>query len=293
MEGASGVALAPLGPLIEGVLEADDLGEVLLLDGVSVGFVGTVEHHRPHPVGEQGGVNPAQVGAVADADVAELLVTQAGTDHVHVAGRVGGAVEAQGVAVVRRAAVGEGALVLVEQRLFLGVVGRVVEIEVSVHERVVDAFDTATAVDAPGVEADDVEVVEAELGLDDGSALGDRVEARGAGAAGVEQDRTFAVDGGRGAHEGDVDGGACKIVVVERHGQYGALEHRVVGRLVGARAPLDRVDVWRRWTGAGHSAGRPEAGRPHPGVRAACRYGEHSCSRYQHCPVPSPHEGEP
>ena len=50
-----------------------------------------VEHHRPHPLREQVGVHLPDHGAVAEAEVAELLVAHGGPHDVHVAGHVRGA----------------------------------------------------------------------------------------------------------------------------------------------------------------------------------------------------------
>ena len=65
----SSVASHHAAQLSKASLEADELGGVLLLDGVAGRFVRGVEHHRPHPVGEQGGVAATEVRAVRDAEV--------------------------------------------------------------------------------------------------------------------------------------------------------------------------------------------------------------------------------
>ena len=94
-EGALAALLAPRRPVGERLLEADELGDPLVVLAVAARLVGGVEDHRPHPFREQRGVHATEVGAVGHADVGQLLVTQGGADHVHVAGRVLGRVVAQ------------------------------------------------------------------------------------------------------------------------------------------------------------------------------------------------------
>ena len=113
-----------------------------------------------------------------------------------------------------------------------------------VEEGVVQAADAAAAVHAPRVEADDVEPLQPEAALDVVAAVGDEVEAGPAGAARVEQDRADAAPLCRLAHEGKVDAVAVRVVVVQRHGERGALQVRVaVGGFVVARPPGDRPGV--------------------------------------------------
>ena len=109
IERARLVTRTPLRPVVERALETDELGDVLLLDRVAGGFVRRVEHHRPHPVGEQRGVDGAEVGAVRDAEVRDLLVAERLADLVHVAGGVLGGVVDEIVAVLLPARIGDSA----------------------------------------------------------------------------------------------------------------------------------------------------------------------------------------
>ena len=103
VEGAVVALLAPRRPVVEGVLEPDELRRPLVELAVTARLERRVEHHRPHPLREQPGVDAAEVRAVADADVGDLLVAEGGADRVHVACGVGGGVEAQRVVVLRLA----------------------------------------------------------------------------------------------------------------------------------------------------------------------------------------------
>ena len=164
VEGAVVALLAPRRPVVEGVLEPDELRRPLVELAVAARLERSVEHHRPHPLREQPGVDAAEVCAVGDADVGDLLVAEGGADLVHVACGVGGGVEAQRVVVVRVAGGAELVVDVVERLLLRGRVGRVVEVHGRVDRGVVDAVDGARALHAAGVEADEVEApVEPEL----------------------------------------------------------------------------------------------------------------------------------
>ena len=98
------------------LFEADECLVVGRLDG-------TVEHERPHTIGEQLGVGRAEPGAVGEADIAELIVAERRTQGIEVACRVVGAdvrFERQRVGCAR---VGP-ALRFGDQRLPTGVVAR-------------------------------------------------------------------------------------------------------------------------------------------------------------------------
>ena len=64
LERTLGVRLAPLGPVVERVLESDELCLVLLIDRVARRLEGRVEHHGPYAIGEHRRVDTAEVGAV-------------------------------------------------------------------------------------------------------------------------------------------------------------------------------------------------------------------------------------
>ena len=72
---------------VERALEADDLAAGLVED-VAVRVDGAVDHHRPHRLREHRGVGGAQLAAVGEAEVADLLLAQRLADLVHVPGRV-------------------------------------------------------------------------------------------------------------------------------------------------------------------------------------------------------------
>ena len=71
-------------PLPGGALEALGLAEVDLLRG-EVGGDDAVEHHPADLLGEEVGVDRAEVGAVRLAEVGELLLAERGPQHVQVA----------------------------------------------------------------------------------------------------------------------------------------------------------------------------------------------------------------
>ena len=125
------VALAPCGPVVEGTLEPDQLRLELLARTVSP-FGSTAESSTIARTrsGNMRCVRRAEVGAVRDAEVRDLVVAERRSDRVHVACRVRGRVEAQRVAVLLLAAVDEAGVGLVLQRLLLGRVGCVVDVEV-------------------------------------------------------------------------------------------------------------------------------------------------------------------
>ena len=134
---ARGLLLAPGDPVVEGVLEPDELGLELLLDGVAVRLEGGVEHHRSHAVGEHRRVRRAEIGAVREPKIRDLVIAERRPDLVHVSGRVLRRIEPQRVAVLLLATVGESRLGLVFQRLFLGRVRSVVDVQVLVLELIV------------------------------------------------------------------------------------------------------------------------------------------------------------
>ena len=107
------------------------------------------------------------------------------------------------------------------------------------------ADDRAAAPDPPGVERDDVEAVE-HLGREHRHFVGQIVDARGPGSAGVDDQGPDPLGGHLGRMPGhrDLQGGAALMVVVERDGHRAALQ-------VAARRPLDRHDR-QRWLGGRH-----------------------------------------
>ena len=163
----SAALLAPRSPVHERLVEADGLGDPLVVLAVAGGLVGGVEDHRPHAFGEQRGVDPAEVGAIGDTDVGELLVPEGGADHVHVARRVLRRVVTQRVA-VHLLALGTDHHLLGDRRCgFACVVRCVVGVHHRVERGVVETVDAAGSVDAARVEADDVEAtLEAHLEVD-------------------------------------------------------------------------------------------------------------------------------
>ena len=110
-----------------------------------------------------------------------------------------------------------------------------------VLERVVDALDTATAIDTARVETDDVELGEAQFELDHAAADGDGVEARTSRAARIEEDCTMAIVGSGHPHQSDVECLTVRCVVVQRNAQRRALQYWVLGKLVSTRSPFDRA----------------------------------------------------
>ena len=171
------------------------------LVGVRVG--GTVEDGGPHGVGEQRRPRAAELGAVAEPEVADLVLAERPANRVHVAGRVVGADELDEVLAALDALVGE-VLGDVDDLLALGVVvGGDVGAGVVVVV-VVDAVDERLALaGAAGVPADDVEAVEEVRAVDELGRLGEDRPAE-AGSAGVDEQRADARDrdrrrgGGRG-----------------------------------------------------------------------------------------------
>ena len=237
--------LAPRRPVVERVLEADELRRPLVELAVTARLERRVEHHRPHPLREQPGVDASEVGAVADADVGDLLVADGGADRVHVAGGVGGGVEAQRAVVLRLARRAELVVDVVEGLRLLGRVGGVVEVDGGVDGGVVDAFDTARALYAARVEADEVVLpLQPELAVDRRRRIGREVVARPAGAARVEQDRPLSVALRRQPDQSEIDRADLGVGVVERDGERGALQVGI--GLVGARAPRQRARLGRR-----------------------------------------------
>ena len=87
MERATRVRRAGLEELVERLLEADGLLD-LLVRRRERRIERAVEDERPHPVGERGRVERAQVRAVREPEVGELVVAERGADPVHVARRV-------------------------------------------------------------------------------------------------------------------------------------------------------------------------------------------------------------
>ena len=72
---------------VERALQADDLAAGLV-DVVAVRVDGAVDHHRPHGLREHRGVRGAELAAVGEAEVADLVLAERLADLVHVAGRV-------------------------------------------------------------------------------------------------------------------------------------------------------------------------------------------------------------
>ena len=85
MERAVGVCRALGEELVERVLEADDVPELLLGRGRRE-VDGTVEHHRSDAGGEQLRVHRADGGPVGVAEVGELRIAEGGTDVLQVMG---------------------------------------------------------------------------------------------------------------------------------------------------------------------------------------------------------------
>ena len=97
-----------------------------------------------------------------------MLVAERRSDHVHVPGRVLRRVQAQRVAVALPAGLAESHLLGDDCQQLGGVVRRVVGVDVALDERIIDAVDSARAVDATGIEADDVEATaQTHLGVED------------------------------------------------------------------------------------------------------------------------------
>ena len=179
------------------------------------------------------GEHLADGGAIAEAEVIELLVAHGGADGVDVTGDVGGAEVRQQVPGRRLAAV-DVVLADVEQRGF--VLGRI--------DGVVDAVElreVATAVDVAGAEAAGVDAHDVE-------ALGDVVR-EGEGERGGEAGRTRsrparvdeqgadAVTAGGDPGDAQGEGVALGLVVVHRHVEGGALGVR-------RRSPPSRACRW-------------------------------------------------
>ena len=186
-----------------------------------------------------------------------------GADHVHVSRRVLGRVQVQRVAVDLSAGGPEHHLLGDAGGGLDRVVGCVVGVQVRLDRLVVDAVDAARAVDAAGVEADDVEATrEAHPEVQRLGSGRREVVPRTSRPTWVEQDGALAdLRVGRIADHCEVDGRTGRIVVVQRHRQRRALQRLAdpflagaPGEVAGRCRALDRSTPtrpesgeWRRW----------------------------------------------
>lgn len=197
-----------------------------------------VEDHPAHLLGELRRVHRAQPRPVGEAEVVELLVAEGGAHHVQVPGGVERADVRQhrpGVLLARRG----GPPQLFERGLgvvrVLAVVGRLQGLVGAVA-----AADGGGAADAARIEGDEVVAVREVHELL--ASVGEFGDARAAGAAEVQQQRTARVAGGPVAGHGQVEGSGLGPGVVERHGDLAAPQ--VLGHLHAlALRPLDLLLV--------------------------------------------------
>ena len=106
VERGRGVVAAPLEEGGECVLEPGRLLQAALAEA-GRGVDRPVEHRSTHGVGEQRHPRRAQLAAIAEPEVADLLFAEGLAERVHVAGRVVGADVLDDVAVGRGAGLGE------------------------------------------------------------------------------------------------------------------------------------------------------------------------------------------
>ncbi len=226
-------------PLPGGELEALRLAEVELLRG-EVGGDDAVEHHPAHVLGEQAGVDGAEVGAVRLAEVGELLLAERGPQHVHVARGVLRRHVCEQRAGRRAAGLGEAPGGVREGLLLRGVVGRGVGAEEGVELGVGEAVDGRGAADAARVEPDDVVGVTHTLADDEVGRPG-VVDPGPAGTPRVDDERPEALGllPRRHLHQGQLEGVALGVVVVD-----GDLEGRALRSL--AVGPVETLGVEAR-----------------------------------------------
>ncbi|MBK6663319.1 MAG: hypothetical protein IPG47_11465 [Thermoflexaceae bacterium] len=220
-EAAEGIA-AVLRERLQRAFEAGRLGKRAVVAGEGE-VDGAIEHHRADGAWEQAGVDLPDLGAVAEAEVRELLVAEGGAEAVEVPGDVAGAEVGEDIAVGGGAFVGEGPR---EPREGVEL-GFVVGAGVGCGKRDeggMAGYGTAAA-DASRVETDDVEAVQDAVGQV-GCPLAHELDAARARAAGVDDegaDALRAVAGGE-ADDGELDLAGGDAGVVEGEGEEGAFE---------------------------------------------------------------------
>ncbi len=267
----------------------------------------TVQHGPAHTLREQVGVHAAELGAVRDPEVVQLVVAEDLPHQVQVAGGLGGADVRQDVAGVLLARRGDQ-LVQLDQRVGLvaAVVGRLVHLLLGLLGRLgVQAAHAAAVADAARVEAH--QVVAGAQFLVVGGEGGQRGHAGAARAAEVEEQRTepvVRVAAGAGPDQCDADGLPAGLLPVQRGPHGGALPAGAVrerggglaaaldGARGGAVPPVQGLlpqavlvgSVARRRGAVGSPAGVPfrrRAGRQGAGEQG--RGGQQGSGGYQAC----------
>ena len=263
----------PAEPDVDVAVEGDVLVEVGRVPDPAWVDV-AVEHHAPHPRREQGRVDLAQVGAVGEAVVVDLLRAEGRADAVHVLGRVGGLHVGQQRPAVGPAGLGVGVRAGEPGPLELLGLGDVVGTVVA--EVVGQAAQGGLArADAARVEADPVVRVPRVVGHE--LAEHRQPQAGAAWPAGVDQHDALVVRRRRGVHDArdrERDLLAVRLVVVERHLQVAALGVRLVQVGVRARPPLDAAGGRDRLGGGRRGrtgGGERRAGERHTVLRLAAR----------------------
>ncbi len=223
---AGGAAGTPGEERVEHVLEAVGLPLGDLVERQR-GVDDAVEHHGPDVGREQRGVGEPQQRAVGLAHVGQRAVPERLAQPVHVAGdvdrpdvrkQVGAVLLARGRELLQAL----DACGLLTRRGRRGVRWRAACCRSAGHR--------VAALDAPGVEEDDVEVVE-QLRRQRAELVGHVVDARHPRAAGVDDQRADAGSGilGRMARHRDRDGRSVGVRVVQRDDEGAALEIAVAG----------------------------------------------------------------
>ena len=186
-----------------------------------------VQRERAHLTGEQVGVGRPHIGPVGDAIEAQLPVPQRLAQQVQVAGDIGGRHVVQDGAAVPCAGPGDPAVGSDPGALLLG---RDREPErclggLRLGEGV-EAAQRGAAIDAAGVEADQVEAGPQLLGAEEPPERADDVHARLSRTTGTQEERADPAAGLAGGQpdEGQRDPRPIGVVVVQRHPGGGALQ---------------------------------------------------------------------
>ena len=203
-----------------------------------------VEDHPPDVGREEVGVLRPDVGAVRRAEVGQPGLAERLAQHVHVAHHLLGRHVRDQVAGALLARLTE----LLDRLGELGALGGGVRVgvlgQVGVHPRGVEALEPGAVVDPARVEADQVVAAGDRLGEGSRPRLG-VLDPGAAGTAGVDHQRADRLAGGGHLVDRDPDRLALRVVVVERHGQVGALV------AVAAGLPVELLVVVRRQGGRG------------------------------------------
>ncbi|PQM48092.1 hypothetical protein C1Y40_01688 [Mycobacterium talmoniae] len=274
------------GVVVERHLETGHLVDVLG-HRVDAGVDGAVEHHGPGVLAEPLQVGGAQLGAVAVAQVVDLLLAQRLTHHVHIPGGGDGAHVAQEVQPHPvRARLSQ----LLVDALDVGDPGRAVVDHRFAPERVELGVGAAPQLrggmpDAARIEPDQVEVA-ADRGLRQRRAHpGHRVDGRGARPARVDQQRPDPLPGRRDPDHRQLGLLAVGMVVVDRHRHPGAARGGQVAGGTDERRAAAPPRLRRRRPRLGGLAGiRGGVRGRHRGHHRGQRKGEQRRAQQSHAP---------